>query len=199
MATPNRIDINRANSQHSTGPKTVDGKQKSSQNALTHGLTSQTAVMPTEDLEAYQSHVESFEDEYAPETATEANLVRSLADASWLLNRVATLETKILTSAESLESQSKALSNLSMHSQRLSRQFERTVTQLRDLQKTRRAQEAEDLEHYLDITEMYEANGEPYDATDDGFDFSEDQINVAQRTRNRARSIDEAIEYQEAA
>jgi len=41
--------------------------------------------------------------------------------------------------AASYESQSKALANL--HSQRLSRQFEKTVAQLRDLQKTRLAHE----------------------------------------------------------
>jgi hypothetical protein len=36
----------------------------------------------------------------------------------------------------------KALANLSMHSQRLSRQFERTVAPLRELQKTRLTQES---------------------------------------------------------
>jgi hypothetical protein len=77
--------------------------------------------------------------------------------------------------------------------------FTHVLPQLRDLQKTRREQEASDLDHYQDITEMYEAKGEPYDPTDDGFVFSEDQINAAQRTRNRDRSIDEAYDYQEAA
>jgi hypothetical protein len=216
MATPNRIDINRANAQHSTGPKTEAGKKQSSLNALRHGLTGQIVVMPTEDLQAYQQHLESFEEEYEPQGATESSLVQALADTSWRLNRVAALETNLLTSGitytspiatadhqiqnalsivASLEAQSKALSNLSMHSQRLSRQFERTVNQLRDLQKTRRAQEARDLDHYLDITEMYEAKGEPYDPSDDGFVFSEDQINAAQRTRNRARSIDDAFDF----
>jgi hypothetical protein len=50
-----------------------------------------------------------------------------------------------------LESQSKALSNLSLHSQRLSRQFERTVAQLRELQKTRQMKEEYELNNLLDI------------------------------------------------
>ena len=50
MSTPHRTEINRANSQHSTGPKTAAGKQRSSLNALRHGLTGQIVVMPTEDL-----------------------------------------------------------------------------------------------------------------------------------------------------
>src|SRR5580693_10450371 len=160
MSTPNRFAINRANAQHSTGPKSHEGKKKSSLNALRHGLTGQIVVMPTEDLAAYQLHLKSFTDEYNPEGATEANLVQALADTSWRLNRVAALETNLLTQgianggstiddalaiAASLESQAKALSNLSLHTQRLSRQFERTVAQLRDLQKTRLAQQQHDL------------------------------------------------------
>ncbi len=38
-----RAAINRANSQHSTGPRTLEGKARSSQNALRHGLSSRTA------------------------------------------------------------------------------------------------------------------------------------------------------------
>ena len=40
----------------------------------------------------------------------------------------------------------KALSILSVYTQRLSRQFEKTVSQLRDLQKTRREQEEQALD-----------------------------------------------------
>ena len=205
MSTPHRIEINRENAQHSTGPKTQAGKQRSSLNALRHGLTGQIVVMPTEDLQAYQSHLNSFNDEYHPKGATQAHLVQALADASWRLNRVAALETNLLSLAAvgdpladamaiaaSLESQSKALANLSMHSQRPSRQFERTVAQLRDLQKTRQTHEKHDLNNLLDIMEMYESKGETYDPSADGFVFSEPQIDAAIRARNRERLIEEA-------
>jgi hypothetical protein len=95
----NQAEINEANAQHSTGPKTADGKKRSSLNALRHGLTGQLVVMPTEDLEAYQRHLASFTDEYHPKGATEAHLVQALADASWRLNRVAILEANLLTLA----------------------------------------------------------------------------------------------------
>jgi len=216
MSTPNRAEINRANSQHSTGPKTAAGKQRSSLNALRHGLTGQIVVMPTEDLQAYQSHLESFTDEYDPEGATEAHLVQALADTSWRLNRVAALETNLLTLGvthssplanapsqvqdamsivAALESQSKALSNLSLHSQRLSRQFEKTVAQLREIQKTRRTQEEQDLDNLLDIMEMYESKGETYRPSEDGFVFSQTQINQSILRRNRERLIDEALDH----
>ena len=224
MSTPHRTEItraeiNRANAQHSTGPKTDSGKKRSSLNALRHGLTGQIVVMPAEDLAAYQSHVKSFTDEYHPQGATEAHLVQALADTSWRLNRVAAQETNLLSlgldhptnidappqiqdamsMVAALESQSKALSNLSMHSQRLSRQFERTVTQLRDLQQTRRAQEKKALNDLLDVLEMYEAKGESYNPSEDGFVFSEQQINESILARNRERTINQAWKHRRAA
>src|SRR5580658_4877797 len=184
MTTANRVEINRANAQHSTGPKTEAGKQRSSQNALRHGLTSQIVVMPTEELEAYQLHLKSFTEEYDPQGATESTLIQALADASWRLNRVVALETNLLMAGD-LESQAKALANLSMHSQRLSRQFERTVNQLRQLQEIRRAKENDDLHDLLNIMEMVESTGETYDPSEDGFVFSQPQIDAAIRTRRR--------------
>jgi hypothetical protein len=214
MSTPHRIEMNKANAQHSTGPKTEAGKQRSSLNALRHGLTGQIVVMPTDDLAAYQLHLNRYAAEYHPQGATESDLVQVLADTSWRLHRVAVLETNLLTLGmarepnplssappqiqdamalvSALESQSKALSNLSMHSQRLSRQFERTIIQLRDLQKNRRAQEKQQLNDLLDILEMYKSEGETYDPSADGFVFSEQQIEAAKRTRRRERLAEEA-------
>jgi hypothetical protein len=94
-----------------------------------------------------------------------------------------------------LESQSKALSNLSLHSQRLSRQFERTVAQLRDLQKTRLTQEKQELDSLLDIMEMYDSKGETYNPSADGFVFSESQIAESIRARNRENLAEEAFDH----
>jgi hypothetical protein len=197
----NRTEINQANAQHSTGPKTEAGKQRSVLNALRHGLTGQLVVMPNEELEAYQHHLKSFTDEYHPKGATELQLVQTLADVSWRLNRVAALETNLLALTASpvdlistLEAQSRALASLSLHSQRLSRQFEKTLAQLRELQKPRRAQECRDLDALLEITEMYEERGETYNPKEDGFVFTQSQINQAILARNRDRLLEEAYE-----
>ena len=216
-----RTEINRANAQHSTGPKTAAGKQRSSLNALRHGLTGQLIVMPTEDLDQYQRHLKSFTDEYDPQGATEAHLVQALADTAWRLNRVAALEANLLTFAAanqpdlfadapaqvqdamaiavSLEGQSKALANLSLHSQRLSRQFEKTVTQLRELQQTRKSEEKPVLDNLPNIMEMYESKGETYRPSEDGFVFSPAQIDHAIQARKRKSLSDQAFRHARAA
>jgi hypothetical protein len=220
MTTPNRIETNRANAQHSTGPITPEGKQRSSLNALRHGLTGQVVVMPFEDLEAYKIHLKSFEEELNPKGPVEANLVQSLAETVWRINRVAVLETNLhtlglstvtpyvgpnpqvedaLSMAAALEHQTKALSNLSLHTQRLSRFYEKTLTQLQKLQATRRGQEESALSDLLDVLEMYKIKGEPYDPSKDGFVFSKPQIEAAQQARYRYHLALEAFEYEEAA
>jgi len=75
-----------------------------------------------------------------------------------------------------------------MHSQRLSRQFERTVAQLRELQKGRRIQEKKDSEDLLNIMEMRDAQGEKcnpsHNLSQDGFVFSSAQIDATLRARD---------------
>jgi hypothetical protein len=182
-----RAQINRNNAYHSTGPRTPEGKQRSCLNALRHGLTGQTVVMPAEDLEAYQHHIQNFVDEYHPQGATETQLVQSLADAAWRLNRVAVLETNLLTHdivyedfpnhesthemrettaiAAALDSHTRALANLSLHGQRLSRQFEKTLKLLQDLQSKRKLQEVQ----------MDASKEKPHRRSNHGFVFAEDQ------------------------
>jgi arginine deiminase len=164
-------------------------------NALRHGLTSQLVVMPTEDPDAYQRHVQSFTAECAPKGAIESHLVQSLADISWRLNRVAALEANLIDEAESAESLSKALANLSMHSQRLSRQFERTAAHLRELQTTRRDQEQAELDKLLDIIEMHEYSGEPFDRTTHGFVFSDQEIRAGLKARTLHKLAHKANPY----
>jgi hypothetical protein len=101
--------------------------------------------------------------------------------------------------AAALESQAKALAILSVHGQRLSRQFEKTAAQLRELQKTRHAREQEELTDLLDIMEMHEAKRELYRPAADGFVFSQTQIDTAMRARHRQRLAEKAYNYRHAA
>src|SRR5258708_26924238 len=91
-----RTARNRANAAHSTGPKTAAGKKRSSLNAYRHGLTGQTIILPAEDLDAYQAFTDTFFKDYKPVGTLEKQLVQSLADTSWRLNRVAALEHNLI-------------------------------------------------------------------------------------------------------
>jgi hypothetical protein len=209
-----RTEINRANAQHSTGPRTPEGKQRSALNALRHGLTGQTVVMPSDDLEAYRQHIQAFVDEYHPQGATETQLVQSLADAAWRLNRVAVLETNLLTHdivyqdfpnhesthemreaiaiAAALDSHTRALSALSLHGQRLARQFEKTLALLKETQAARlKARER--------ALEMHQDKQEACHPAEDGFVFSNQEIEQFPRLRNRGLRAGHAFDYIDAA
>lgn len=142
---PPRVAANRANALHSTGPRTSDGKLRSAQNALTHGLTSRAPVIPGEDREAYRTHCEQLRAEYRPQTPTEAELVQDLADTTWRLHRVPRLEAELLRSHDRVKDCHQALATLSAHGQRLSRQFHKTLTQLRAIQAERRQRESQEI------------------------------------------------------
>jgi hypothetical protein len=185
---------NRANAQHSTGPRSDAGKQRSALNALTHGLTARTAVLPSEDPAAYEQHHRQFHDEYRPATPTETQLVHELADTSWRMNRIPLLEADVLSRAQSPASSPeppafdivdahRLLASLSIHGQRLSRQFQKTLIQLREIQAERLERERRDLRDAASVLEFHKHKGLPYDPAVDGFVFSKTEIEAfAQRT-----------------
>jgi hypothetical protein len=193
-----RASINRENAQKSTGPRTEAGKQRSKLNALRHGLTGQTVVLPAEDHSAYQRHSQSFLDEYRPQGATETQLVQSLLDTSWQLNRAAAVETNLfslgitemedriranhpeaedaLAMALAFREHNRAFANIGTYRQRLARQFERTLVLLRQIQAERRITEERQLNQAAKILKMHKDENLPYEPTQDGFVFSNAEI-----------------------
>jgi hypothetical protein len=99
MTTEKQNEANRINAQKSTGPRTDEGKQRSSQNALKHGLLAQRSVIPGEDPAEFDALVTWFENTFNPSNAYEASLVRQMADADWRLQRISHLEKAYLSSA----------------------------------------------------------------------------------------------------
>jgi hypothetical protein len=181
LATNPDRAANRANATHSTGPRTESGKIRSARNALTHGLTSRAAILPSEDAAVYQQHCRQFYDEYQPATPTETQLVRELAETTWRLNRIPLLEADLLSRHPRAIKSHRALATLGMHSQRLSRQFHRTLDQLRALQADRRTCEARELKQAAALLELHKHQGIPYDPAQDGFVFSNSEIEAHSR------------------
>src|SRR6266404_2647099 len=205
-----RTARNRANAAHSTGPKTEAGKKRSSLNAYRHGLTGQTIILPAEDLVAYQDFTDTFFADYKPVGTLEKQLVQSLADTSWRLNRVAALEHNLiglgfdehsdsittehpeahaaLVIIEAMREQTRALAVLGLHTARLSRHFKETLKQLNDTQEKRRATEATHLAEAASLLQMDQKQGLPYNPTEDGFVFSNIEIQSFIRRRDRLKA-----------
>ena len=93
MTSIRQIEANRRNAEKSTGPRTDAGKERSALNALRHGLTAETVVLPLEDPEDYQAFEESVLSGFDPETAVERELVLRVAALLWRLRRAASIET----------------------------------------------------------------------------------------------------------
>ncbi len=195
-----RAAINRSNSAHSTGPRTDAGKQRSSLNALRHGLTACTAVLPSEDSAAYANHCREFRDEYLPATATETHLVQELADTSWRQKRIPSLESDILSRAQSpapspeppsfdIVDAHRLLASLGLHGARLARQFQKTLQQLREIQFERRERQRRELRDAAILLEFHKHKGLPWDPAEHGFVFSKDQV---ERAAHRMMRLNES-------
>jgi hypothetical protein len=198
--TADRAATNRANSRHSTGPRTVTGKHRSSLNALRHGLTAVSPVLPTEDRAAFDERRRGFFAEYHPANSTETQLVQELIDTSWRLNRIPLLEADVLDRAANPPSEQaridfdivdahRLLANLGLQGQRLSRQFQKALDTLRGIQDQRVRSERRTLEQAASILVHHQRKGIPWQPSDHGFAFSQDQV---EHFAKRAVALDDS-------
>ena len=95
MASERQIAANRRNAGRSTGPRTRDGKLRSSQNAVRHGLSAETVVTALEDPGEYQALESTLMDDYGPQTEMDRQLVARLASLVWRLRRATLIETEL--------------------------------------------------------------------------------------------------------
>jgi len=93
MSSFRQIEANRRNAQLSTGPITEEGKGRSRQNAVRHGLTAETVIHALEDAEDYAAFEMAVTSDYDPQSAVERELVLRLASLLWRLRRATAIET----------------------------------------------------------------------------------------------------------
>jgi hypothetical protein len=153
MPSQRQLNANRRNAQFSTGPRTPEGRAAVGLNALRHGLTAQTTVLPNESPEEFQELLDAFLAEYQPAGPTETLLVEQMAMASWRLRRMRALETGLFAlrmsqlprdeNAATLHpssrayaydaSGSRAIESLSRYETRIERSFYRALHELERL------------------------------------------------------------------
>ncbi len=156
------------NPNQSTGPRTEEGKTRSALNALRHGLTGRTIVMPYEDMHQYHIFCKRLFQTLAPETPLEEQYAQTFCDTQWRLNRARSLEDAmlslghseeageietnhpqvhaVLTAARVFRNDNKSFLNLSLYEQRLNRTLEKSLRDLKALQAERKAQRQAELD-----------------------------------------------------
>lgn len=194
--SPAQLDANRANAQLSTGPTTPAGKAVSRLNAVTTGLTGRTVVLSTDDAAAYRAHVTAYQNEFQPVGQRESDLVQSIADCVWRLQRIPGLEMAIFAQGtlefaacydehdpslrpgmielQTFLTYEKQLRNLHLQESRLARRREKEIAELQTLQKERKAKESEALE----AAAKHTPSPQP---PVNGFDFSTAEIALPYR------------------
>ena len=96
MTSIQKVEANRRNALKSTGPRTSAGKARSRLNAVTHGLTAQTLILPGEDEPAYQQRLAAWIRDLTPCNAFEEDLVVQAVSLSWRLDRVDRVQAALL-------------------------------------------------------------------------------------------------------
>ena len=220
--TEARLEANRRNAQLSTGPRTDHGKNRSKLNAFRHGLTAQIVVMPEEDLKRYQTFCQDFFTDWMPANTTETQLVQTLIDTQWRLNRARANENSFfalghfgtaadidpgdpeihaaLTAARMLLDRSRDFDNLSKHEQRLTRIFQSTIKLLRELQTERKQHETHNIRQAADNLKLHEMKKIPYDPRADGFVLTNAAIHtyLDRQQRNYEARVAKEVGYDEA-
>lgn len=88
-----RAVTSRKNGAKSRGPVTGEGKARSSQNAVAHGLAAQSPVIPGEDPGGWEAHRAGVAASLAPQGRLEEELADRVALLLWRLRRVSAYET----------------------------------------------------------------------------------------------------------
>ncbi len=78
-----------------TGPRTPEGKARSSRNAVKHGLYSASLVVADEMLADWQTFLDAFVESLRPETGAETELACRAASILWRLRRVPVAEANL--------------------------------------------------------------------------------------------------------
>ena len=161
MTSTKQVQANRENAKLSTGPRTEEGKRRTSRNAIKHGFRAKEPLIPGEDPEEFAEHNAELILELGAIGFVEEKLVEQLVDITWRLKRFGRIEAAIINdlfdkAAEQEENQDKdgeqllgnaladshALNRLSRYEAQLARRYHNAMKELREVQKRRRQKRA---------------------------------------------------------
>jgi len=90
VTSQKKIDANRRNARHSTGPKTACGKRAVAGNARKHGIlvSEVRAILPFENIKDFEDLHAELVAEYEPRGRIETLLVEQIVISYWRLKRI---------------------------------------------------------------------------------------------------------------
>jgi hypothetical protein len=128
-----------------TGPRTAAGKERSSMNAMKHGLTSRRVVLAHENRAEFDSLLKELLDESQPVGTLEFELVNDIAAALWRLRRVRGMECDLAEVAFGLKSSRQAREEFSLrmrYTANIERELHRAIIRLNQVQELRHKRDA---------------------------------------------------------
>ena len=163
MVSNLKSETARTNGAKSRGPTSDEGKEKSSRNAIKHGLTAGNGniVLDCEDPDQFDEVLNKLLGIHEPATPAESDLVEEMVAARWRTRRMWTIETgllnaEVLTQAaktdspdpsihlasafHALSDDSRSLALASRYEARLQRLYDRAYKTLRELQQVRKSE-----------------------------------------------------------
>jgi hypothetical protein len=136
-ASDRQISANRGNALKSTGPRTDTGKANSAQNALTHGLTAQSALLRNENPKDYDN-CRQFK-ALSPGSDVESRIVERIVNILWRLRRIPEFEVFLLDTHGLREAiRNDSLGKLTRYESAQSRQAELAFAELDRQQRIQR-------------------------------------------------------------
>lgn len=127
----------------STGPRTAEGKARSSQNSLKHGLTAKQLVISEENQPEFDRLTAAVHDEYNPQGEIEHQITGEIVACTWRLARARFQEERVFASHHRelfVESKKvhRGFDRLVRYMGAIERQLNRSISRLQQLQSERR-------------------------------------------------------------
>jgi hypothetical protein len=99
MSSLRRINSSRANAARSRGPITPEGKERSSANALRHGLLANCVVLKNESSQCFDDLVTQHIERFAPADGVEFAMIEEMVAANWRIRRAWAIENRLMEKA----------------------------------------------------------------------------------------------------
>ena len=87
MSSHRKTESSRANGARSHGPVTAEGKQRSSQNALRHGLLAGQVLLEGESREAFEENLTDLVQRFQPADEVACSFIEEMAVCHWRIRR----------------------------------------------------------------------------------------------------------------